>query len=76
MTETDSLADPHQFFKQLPFVKEYGIRILNVAPGKVTFEMPLEARFSMPSANAPASIFCTIGDVAAVASCFSMVPRG
>lgn len=76
MSTTDSLADPAFFLAQLPFVKEYGIEIVSAEAGAVVVEMPLEARFSTPPANAPASIVATVGDVAAVASCLSMVPDG
>lgn len=76
MNDADIYADPHVFLSQLPFVQEYGIEIVSTRAGEVVVEMPVEARFSTPPANIPASIVTTIGDVAAVASCLSKVPSG
>ena len=76
MTDDPSTADPGVFLSQLPFVKEYGIALVSSSPGEVVVEMPIEPRFSTPPANVPASIVGTIGDVAAVSSCLSKVPRG
>ena len=76
MTPEISYADPAVFLDKLPFVREYGIKIVHSEPGEVVVEMPIEARFSTPPANVPASIVGTIGDVAAVASCLSKVPPG
>lgn len=76
MNETSTYADPHLFLGQLPFVLEYDIKIVSVQVGEVVVEMPIEKRFLTPPANVPASIVGTIGDVAAVASCLSMVPEG
>ena len=69
-------ADPALFLSALPFVKEYGIEIASAVDGAVTIEMPFEARFSTPPNHFPASIVGTIGDVAAVSSCLTMLPAG
>lgn len=76
MPSDPSYADPSVFLDHLPFVREYQIKLVSSIPGEVVVEMPIEARFSTPPANVPASIVGTIGDVAAVSSCLSKVPRG
>ena len=76
MANSSDYNDPEIFLTQLPFVQEYGIQVVSKAPGEVTVEMPIEARFSTPPANVPASIIGTIGDVAAVSSCLTLVPKG
>lgn len=69
-------ADLEAFFRVLPFVREYSIGIVSVAPGEVAIELPFDERFSGPPGQFPASIVGTAGDVAAVSSCLSMLPRG
>jgi acyl-coenzyme A thioesterase PaaI-like protein len=69
-------ADPRVLLAQLPFVRSYGIVVVSVTPGEVVVEMPFDARFSTPPAAYPASIVGTVGDVAAVSSCISRLPRG
>ena len=64
------------FIGRLPFVREYAIRVAAAAPGEVTIELPFDDRFSGPSGQFPASMVGTAGDVAAVSSCLSLVPRG
>lgn len=76
MTNANNFADPREFLTLLPFVQEYGIEIVSAEPGRVDVSMPIETRFSTPPAIVPASIVGTIGDVAAVASCLSNVPKG
>ena len=64
------------FLAALAFVREYAIRIVAVAPGAVTVELPFDARFSGPPGQFPASMVGTAGDVAAVSSCLSLLPIG
>jgi acyl-coenzyme A thioesterase PaaI-like protein len=64
------------FVGALAFVREYAIRVVSVAPGEVTIELPFDKRFSGPPEHFPASMVGTAGDVAAVSSCLSLVPRG
>jgi len=64
------------FVTALAFVREYAIRVVSVAPGEVTIELPFDERFSGPPGQFPASLVGTAGDVAAVSSCLSLVPRG
>ena len=69
-------AELESFFAALPFVREYAVGIVAVAPGEVTIELPFDERFSGPPGQFPASMVGTAGDVAAVSSCLSLLPRG
>jgi acyl-coenzyme A thioesterase PaaI-like protein len=69
-------AEIDGFAAALDFVREYAIRIVSVGPGEVTIELPFDKRFSGPPGQFPASIVGTAGDVAAVTSCLSLLPRG
>lgn len=71
-----SRAEIDAFASALDFVREYDIRIVDVSPGEVTIELPFDKRFSGPPGQFPASIVGTAGDVAAVTSCLSLLPRG
>ena len=64
------------FVTALPLVREYAIQIISVAPGQVVIELPFDERFSGPPGQFPASMVGTAGDVAAVSSCLSRLPRG
>jgi len=69
-------AEIEAFAAALDFVREYAIRIVAIEPGQVTIELPFDARFSGPPGQFPASMVGTAGDVAAVTSCLSLLPRG
>jgi acyl-coenzyme A thioesterase PaaI-like protein len=69
-------AEIRSFLLDLPFVREFSISVVELAPGAVTIELPFNERFSGPPTFFPASIVGTAGDVAAVASCLSLLPRG
>jgi len=69
-------ADVRAFVTALDFVREYAIRIVAVTPGEVTIELPFDKRFSGPPGQFPASMVGAAGDVAAVSSCLSLLPRG
>jgi acyl-coenzyme A thioesterase PaaI-like protein len=71
-----SPAEIEAFVGAMDFVREHGIRIVEVTPGAVTIELPFQTRFSGPPGQFPASIVGTAGDVAAVISCLSLLPRG
>jgi acyl-coenzyme A thioesterase PaaI-like protein len=71
-----SSAEIDAFASALDFVREYAIRLVEVSPGAVTIELPFDKRFSGPPGQFPASIVGTAGDVAAVTSCLSLLPRG
>jgi acyl-coenzyme A thioesterase PaaI-like protein len=64
------------FLAALAFVREYAIQVVSVVPGQVTIELPSDERFSGPPGQFPASMVGTAGDVAAVSSCLSLLPRG
>jgi len=72
LTQTEIVS----FVTALPFVREYAIQIISVAPGQVVIELPFDERFSGPPGQFPASMVGTAGDVAAVSSCLSRLPRG
>ena len=71
-----SQSEIEAFVGSLAFVREYSIRVVSVAPGEVTIELPFDERFSGPPGQFPASLVGTAGDVAAVSSCLSLLPRG
>lgn len=64
------------FIAAMAFVREYAIRLVSLAPGEVVIELPFDERFSGPPGQFPASLVGTAGDVAAVSSCLSLLPRG
>jgi len=70
------VVEMERFLSRLAFIREYGIKVVTVAPGAVTVELPFDDRFSGPPGQFPASMVGTIGDVAAVSSCLSLLPRG
>jgi acyl-coenzyme A thioesterase PaaI-like protein len=69
-------SDVKSFLEALPFIKEYAINLVSFFPGNVTIELPFDERFSGPKTLFPASIVGTAGDVAAVSSCLSLLPKG
>jgi acyl-coenzyme A thioesterase PaaI-like protein len=70
------MAEMESFLSRLAFIREYGIKVIALAPGAVTVELPFDERFSGPPGQFPASMVGTIGDVAAVSSCLSLLPSG
>jgi len=64
------------FVGSLAFVREYSISVASAEPGRVVIELPFDDRFSGPPGQFPASLVGTAGDVAAVSSCLSLLPRG
>src|SRR5262249_27045258 len=60
----------------LAFIHEFSITIVSVERGSVTVELPFDERFSGPPNLFPASMVGTAGDVAAVASCLTLMPKG
>ena len=69
-------AEIESFLATLGFVREYGISVSSATPGQVAIELPFDERFSGPPGQFPASMVGTAGDVAAVSSCLSLLPRG
>jgi acyl-coenzyme A thioesterase PaaI-like protein len=64
------------FISKLAFVREYAISVASASPGEVVIDLPFDDRFSGPPGQFPASMVGTAGDVAAVSSCLSLLPRG
>src|SRR5262245_44962718 len=71
-----SSTEVESFVTALDIVREFAIRVVAVAPGEVTIELPFATRFSGPPGQFPASMVGAAGDVAAVSSCLSLLPRG
>ena len=69
-------ADVRSFVAAMPFAREYAIEVISVLAGQVTIELPFSERFSGPPGQFPASMVGTAGDVAAVTSCLSLLPKG
>jgi len=79
MSDTEKLLDESEvrsFMSALAFVREFSISLVSVKPGSVTVELPFDERFSGPPNLFPASMVGTAGDVAAVASCLTLMPKG
>src|SRR5450631_424148 len=69
-------TDMESFFAALGFVRQFAIQIVSFAPGHVVIELPFDERFSGPPGQFPAWMVGVAGDVAAVSSCLSLLPRG
>jgi len=79
MVETQGprdVAEIESYLSQLAFIGEYRIKVVTATPGAVIVELPFDDRFSGPPGQFPASMVGTIGDVAAVSSCLSLLPSG
>ena len=79
MSDDEQLLDESEikfFLSSLAFVREFSISVASLKPGAVTVELPFAERFSGPPNVFPASMVGTVGDVAAVASCLSLMPKG
>ena len=78
MSDTENLLDESEvrsFLSGLAFVREFSINVVSLKPGSVTVELPFDERFSGPPNLFP-SMVGTAGDVAAVASCLTLMPKG
>ena len=65
MVETQAPLDVveiERFLSRLAFIREYGIKVVTVAAGAVTVELPFDDRFSGPPGQFPASMVGTIGE--------------
>jgi acyl-coenzyme A thioesterase PaaI-like protein len=79
MPDAENLLDESEirsFLSSLAFVREFSISVVSIEPGFVTVELPFDERFSGPPSLFPASMVGTAGDVAAVASCLTLMPKG
>jgi len=79
MPDAENLLDESEirsFLSSLAFVREFSISVVSLELGSVTVELPFDERFSGPPSLFPASMVGTAGDVAAVASCHTLMPKG
>src|ERR1700734_3892001 len=79
MPDAENLLDESEvrsFLSGLAFVREFSINVVSLKPGAVTVELPFDERFSGPACLFPASFVGTAGDIAAVASCLTLMPKG
>src|SRR6516225_7071310 len=79
MSDTENLLDESEvrsFLSGLAFIREFSINVVSIKPGSVTLELPFDERFSGPPNLFPASMVGPAGDVAAVASCLTLMPKG
>src|SRR5580704_12744326 len=78
MPDAENLLDESEvrsFLSGLAFVREFSINVVSLKPGFVTVELPFDERFSGPPNVFPASMVGTAGDVAAVASWLTLMPK-
>jgi acyl-coenzyme A thioesterase PaaI-like protein len=79
MSDTENLLDESEvrsFMSALAFIREFSIDLVSIKRGFVTVELPFAERFSGPPNLFPASMVGTAGDIAAVASCLTLMPKG
>lgn len=69
-------SDVTLLVERLPFVSHFGMQVTKCLPGQVEVEMPFHSDFSAGHAVFPAAVVGAIGDVAAVASTLSCLPKG
>src|SRR5262249_20247802 len=77
MPDAENLLDESEirsFLSSLAFVREFSISVVSLELGSVTVELPFDERFSGPRSLFPASMVGPAGDVAAVASCHTLMP--
>ncbi|WP_288901050.1 PaaI family thioesterase [uncultured Sneathiella sp.] len=73
---SEGYARPSDFLPLLPFVQTYRVRILEETAGHIVIEAPFQEALSTPPDLFPASFVGTIGDIAAVSACNSLLPAG
>ena len=80
MPDAENLLDENEvrsFLSGLAFVREFSIKVVSLKPACVELvELPFDERFSGPPNLFPASMVGTAGDVAAVTSCLTLMPKG
>jgi acyl-coenzyme A thioesterase PaaI-like protein len=69
-------AEIESFIAAMAFVRAYAIQFVSLAAGEIVIELPFDERFAGPPGHFPASLVGTAGDVAAVSSCLSLLPKG
>lgn len=76
MTDEDMRVNLQALLKNLPFVTTFDMSVKDCRLGAVTIEMPFAAQYSTPPHHFPAAMVGLIGDVAAISSCMSYLPKG
>ncbi len=74
--QSEGYAKPSDFLPLLPFVQSYQVRIVEETPGQIVIEAPFQEALSTPPDLFPASFVGTIGDIAAVSACNSLLLAG
>lgn len=60
----------------MPFAKALGVEVVSIEPGSVTLEAPLSPAFEAPPGAFAASSIGALGDMAAITSITSTLPKG
>lgn len=60
----------------LPFVKNHGIELVEVAKGRAVARLPFNAAFATPPDLFPAAMVGMLGDIAAITACSAAGPPG
>lgn len=68
--------DSRSLVNALPFVRNHGVEVVELADGRSVVRMPFATAFSTPPALFPAAMVGLVGDVAAVSACMSVAPAG
>lgn len=72
----DAIRDVPAFLGAMPFAKALGVEVISVEPGSVTIEAPLTQAFEAPPGAFAASSVGALGDMAAMTSIASALPKG
>jgi len=68
-------AEIEAFLRAMPFFAALRVKIMDVLPGSVTLEAPLTPAFEAPPGAFAASSVGALGDMAAMSSVSSMLPK-
>jgi acyl-coenzyme A thioesterase PaaI-like protein len=72
----DAVTDVPAFLAAMPFARALGVEVISVNPGSVTIEAPLTPPFEAPPGAFAASSIGALGDMAAMTSIASALPKG
>lgn len=72
----DAATDVPAGLMAMPFARALGVEVVSVEPGSVTLEAPLTAAFEAPPGAFAASSIGALGDMAAMTSITSALPKG
>jgi acyl-coenzyme A thioesterase PaaI-like protein len=76
MTTDQEFTKPSLFLNSQPFARTYGVSVIDEKPGSVVVEAPYLEALSTPPDLFPTSSIGAIGDIAAISSCLSLLPKG